>query len=278
MLAFESLGVPTIYLRPSTVCSILDEADGTIFITPSMGRLDVDAILLRDLGFSYPLELFLKRLDVFKHIELTGIPVVNSVESMLIARDKYLSLLYLKKVGIPVPRTAIVEDAHTVRRMVEEWGPVVIKPLVGSMGFGSVKADNPDIAYVIARTLQQFNLPIYLQEFIEKPGRDIRIIVVGDRVIGAMYRIQPNGTWKTNVAQGADVKKADIEPELESIAIRSAKTLKLHYAGVDVAEDPERGYVVLEVNASPNWKGFMKATGINVAEHIAHYILEIVRR
>jgi len=278
MLAFESIGVTTSYVRPSTLCSVFGMGENKVVTTPGLSRFDVDAVVLRDLGFSHPLELFLRRLNVFKHLEELGTPVVNSVESMITARDKYLSLLRLHSAGLPVPRTAVVEDAHAARRIAEEWGSVVIKPLIGSMGFGSVKADDPDVAFVIARTLQQLSLPIYVQEFIKKPGRDIRVITVGESVVGAMYRIQPSGAWKTNVAQGAEVKRAEVDEELEVLAVRATRLLELHYAGVDIAEHPDRGYVILEVNASPNWRGFMKATGINVAEHIARYVVELARR
>ncbi|MEM4788740.1 MAG: RimK family alpha-L-glutamate ligase [Ignisphaera sp.] len=279
LLALENLGITSLYIRPSEIVSVFGEDEHRVLHLPSLKPLDVEGAILRDLGVSLTLESFLRRCDAVRHLELTGVTVVNPVESMISARDKYYSLMLLAKAGVPVPKTAVLEDFMTVAKIVESWGKTVIKPLIGSMGFGIVLAENPDIAYTIARTILQLKQPIYLQRYVEKPGRDIRVLAIGDTIIAAYYRIQvsPNA-WKTNVAQGAKpvlIPKPD--KELEDIAIKTMKTLKLYYAGIDIVES-DNGYKVLEVNAAPQWRGLQKTTGVNPAMHLAKYVISLIKR
>jgi len=278
ILAFESLGASTKYVRPEQI-SLMIGSDGGIKLflgSPSM-PLEVDAIVLRDLGFATTIETFLRRVDVFEIASMSGIPVVNPARALVTARDKLLSLAILAKHGIPVPPTASVEDPNIAMRIAQEWSDVVIKPLVGSMGFGSTRARDPDVVYVISRTLTELGQPTYIQRYIEKPNRDIRAFVVGDQLVAAYYRVSAQG-WKTNIAQGARAQPmSSVDPELEELAIKATKVLGLHYSGVDIAESRD-GYTVLEVNASPNWRGLSIATGINPAIHIARYVYDLVRR
>ncbi len=276
ILAFESLGASTTYLRPEQMVSEFGKGAFAVH-GHGLSPIEVDAVVLRDIGFSITIEQFLRRVSTFKHVEMLGIPVVNPVDGLVLARNKHLSLLTLAKHGIPVPRTAVVEDPYTAYRIAQSWGSIVIKPIVGSMGFGALKLDDPDTAFVVAKTLAQLGQPIYIQQYVRKPNRDIRAFVVGSEVVAAYYRVQ-QGSWKTNIAQGARAVPMDRVPrEVEELAIRCCEVLKLHYAGVDIAESDE-GYVVLEVNASPGWRGLVAATGVNPALHIARYVLDLARR
>ncbi|MEM4139400.1 MAG: ATP-grasp domain-containing protein, partial [Sulfolobaceae archaeon] len=110
-----------------------------------------------------------------------------------------------------------------------------------------------------------------------KPGdRDIRIFVVGNEVIGSIYRINPSN-WKTNTAQGAIAQILRPNKELVEIAIKSCEVLGLDYAGIDIIESKE-GYMVLEVNAAPLWKGLMSATGVNPAKYIIELLVSRIKR
>ncbi|MCD6428536.1 MAG: RimK family alpha-L-glutamate ligase, partial [Desulfurococcales archaeon] len=183
----------------------------------------------------------------------------------------------LKEAGLPVPDTAVVEDVFEVSEITKRWGTVVLKPLMGSMGYGSIKVNDPDVAFMIAKTWITHGQPVYIQKYERKGNRDIRIFVVGDEALGAIYRYAPPNTWKTNVAQGARVERAPLDEELRELAIKASKTLGLLYSGIDIGET-ERGYVIYEVNSSPHWTGFMNATGINPAEKIASLVLNLVKR
>jgi len=277
MLAFEELGVESMYLRVSKIVAGIIGNELKLMYAPSMNDLSFDAVLLRNLGYMTLLDQLLRRLDIFKQIESRGIPVINPADKLMLARDKYASLLLLREKGIRVPDTVVTEDVQTAVKIAEIWHDVVIKPIVGSMGLGSIRTSDPDVVYRVARTLLSLGQPIYIQKYINKPNRDIRLFVVGDKVIAAVYRIQPSGYWKTNVAQGAKVQALKPESELEDLAVKATKTLGLHYSGVDVVEGAN-GYAVLEVNASPNWRGLMKATGINPAKYIARYVVSILRK
>ncbi|MCS7099724.1 MAG: RimK family alpha-L-glutamate ligase, partial [Sulfolobales archaeon] len=238
---------------------------------------DLDATVVRGLGSVATLEILLRRINLLKQLESRGTLVVNPVESIMKARDKHLSMIELRRAELLVPETAVVEDVFDAVEIAKKWGRVVIKPLIGSMGYGSILASDPDMVYNVGRLLQMHGLPIYVQKYVRKYERDIRVFVVGDRVLGAMYRYCPEGTWKTNVSQGARTEVAKLTKELEEVALRAARALNLLYTGVDIGET-EEGYVLYEVNATPQWEGFMRTTGINPAEHIADLVINLAKK
>ena len=93
-----------------------------------------------------------------------------------------------------------------------------------------------------------------------------------------MYRVAPRNSWKTNIAQGARPVPATVRKEIEEAAIRAVKVLGLVYAGIDIIEYGENQYAVIEVNASPLWRGLQTATGVNPARHIVEKVLELVKK
>lgn len=274
--AFRELGVNAKYYRISKLSGLFGE--NGLRIRYGKRIIELDAVVVRSLGAITTTEQLLKRIGLLREMELKGIVVVNSSEAFLKARDKYTSLLLLSKHGIPVPDTIVTEDVQVVVEVVKEWGTVVIKPMIGSLGFGSVKVNDPDIAFRVARTLLSLGHPVYVQRYIEKPGRDIRIFTVGHDILAAAYRIAAPGQWKTNVAQGAITEPARINEELREIALRVVDILSLEYAGIDVAESPNGGYYVLEANVAPLWEGLARATGVKPAKAIAEHVVNLVRR
>ena len=236
-----------------------------------------DGGIVRNLGFISSTEQLVKRFDTLKSMESQGVVLVNKPDSMFIARDKFYSLVKLSKAGVPVPETAIVEDPFEVMRLVNRWGDVVIKPVMGSLGLGSVRVSDPDIAFRVAKAILTANQPVYVQKYVKKPERDIRVFVVGDKILGSVYRINKS-SWKTNVAQGALTQVILPDKTLEDLAFKAMRTLGLEYAGIDVVEDLEGGYKVLEVNAAPLWKGFYEATKINPAKYIVEYVIKKIKK
>ncbi len=276
LLAFMKRGAETLYLRLSRLSPFITK-DG---IWIGYGRAIIprlDAAVVRGIGLVSSTEILFKRLDILRQLESSGTLVVNPANSLISARDKYMALLKLKEAGLPVPDTAVVEDVFEVSEITKKWGTVVLKPLMGSMGYGSIKVNDPDVAFMIAKTWITHGQPVYIQKYERKGNRDIRIFVVGDEALGAIYRYAPPNTWKTNVAQGARVERAPLDEELRELAIKASRTLGLLYSGIDIGET-ERGYVIYEVNSSPHWTGFMNATGINPAERIASLVLNLVKR
>ncbi len=242
-------------------------------------ELNVDAVIVRSFGSTLSVEQLLKRIGVLEALRRKGVIVINKPIEMLLARDKWLSLLRLHLAGLPVPETIVTENPHTAMRALMDFGKAVFKPIIGSLGLGSVLVDNPDAAYQFSRSLHTFKQPTYIQRYIEKPGYDIRVFVVGNRVIAAMKRVIDRG-WKTNIAQGARgvaISEKDY-PDAFELAIKTAEVLGLDYTGVDIIVDHDNNYYIVEANASPLWKGLWAATGVNAAEYIIEYLEKTYRR
>lgn len=276
MMALMKRAVKVVYLRLSRLVSYVSKDGNWVSVGSEVRLEDLDAVIIRGLGSVTTLETLLRRVNLLRQLESNGTLVVNPVNSILVARDKHLSLMELRKAGLAVPDTAVVEDVFDAVEIAKKWGKVVIKPLIGSMGYGSMLANDPDMVYNIGRLLQMHGLPIYMQKYMRKYERDIRVFIVGDKVLGAMYRYSPEGTWKTNVSQGARTETAELTQELTEISLKASKALNLLYTGVDVGETDE-GYVIYEVNATPQWEGFMRTTGINPAEYIADLVVNSIK-
>ncbi len=212
--------------------------------------------------------------------EATGGLSINSAQSLIVSHDKYLTYLKLREAGVPTPRTFLVFGLEAAKAVAEKLSyPLIVKPTDGSWGrFVSLVNSPEDLETIIVqRQAMESDLHIYLvQEYIKKPGRDIRVTVVGDRAVAAIYRISP-GDWRTNTARGGRAEPVKIDPELEEVAVKASKAVGAYYSGVDVAES-DRGYVVIEVNGVPEFKNVQRVTGVDVAAEIARLTLELAKR
>jgi ribosomal protein S6--L-glutamate ligase len=213
---------------------------------------------------------------MIEHLELSGTLVVNPTRAYQHTKDKYSMISKLASAGLPIPKTYVTEMAHWAYRANRNFRQVVYKPIVGSLGFGSMRFSDVDMAFNAYKRLESLGQPLYLQEYLEKPGRDIRAFVVGEEVLASISRAANAGEWKTNVAQGGKVKSAELSGELEELALRAVESLKLVYAGVDILET-DWGPLLLEVNASPSWQGLQKATGVDVARQIVGHVCKLLK-
>jgi len=237
---------------------------------------DVDVCFLRSFD-SGSYEQIIKRIGLIRHLEETGTFVVNPTESLLKVRDKYSTLFTLAKAGFPVPETYVTESAHWAYRKTRNLKQTVYKPVSGSLGFGAMRFGSPDLAFNAYRRLEELGVPLYVQEYLENPRRDVRAFVVGDKVVASMYRIASKDSWKTNIALGNKPKPLQLPKRMEKMAIKAAKTLGLVYAGVDLLET-KKGPVLLEVNGSPSWQGLGRASGVDVAEVLVRHVVGLLRR
>jgi len=270
-------GVSVLYLRISRLNGEVLK-DGSLRISYGSDHLvEIDGGLVRGVGSVASMETLLKRVNILKQLEISGVLLVNSSEGFLNARDKYRATQLLASSGVRVPETKITEDVYVLSETVRSWGKTVIKPLIGSMGYGSLLVSDPDIAYIIGKTWLSHSQPLLIQKYTRAKERDIRVFIVGDEILGAIYRYKPENTWKTNVAQGARVEKAPVDADLAELSLKATRVLKLDYAGVDVGET-EDGYVIYEVNAMPNWQGFYAGTGVNPAPKIVDYLLRKLKK
>ena len=222
-------------------------SDGSRFWHGDREIKDVNLCFLRSFG-SGSYEQVTKRVSMMEHLESSGTLVVNPTHVYQKTKDKYSMISTLARAGLSIPKTYVTEMAHWAYRASRKFREVVYKPIVGSLGFGTMKLSNVDMAFNAYKRLERLGQPMYLQEYLERPGRDIRAFVIGYEVLVCIYRIARAGEWKTNVAQGGKAASVKLPEELEELALRAVEALKLIYAGVDILET-EQGSLLLEVNA-----------------------------
>jgi [lysine-biosynthesis-protein LysW]--L-2-aminoadipate ligase len=228
------------------------------------------AVLSREI--SYTRALYAARL-----LAAGGVPVVNTADVIAVCGDKLTCSLALARAGLPVPRTAVALGPEAALSCVAEMGfPVVLKPVIGSWGRLAAVVRDGETAQTVLE--HRFALPhsqqhvIYIQELIDKPGRDIRVIVVGDEVLGASYRYADE--WRTNVARGGRSEPCPLTGELVDLATSAARAVGGGILGVDVIEDRDGHLYLLEVNHTVEFRGFMAAHGgrIDVAAAIVGHL------
>ena len=215
-------------------------------------------------------------------LEAKGHTVINSFVTSLLCGNKLLTTLLLAKNGIPTPRTSVAFSMDSAIREMQRMGfPVVLKPIVGSWGRMIAKINDAEQAESILETRELLTDPqqqiYYLQEYVKRPPRDIRGIVINGNLFVTIYRYQPDDDWRTNIARGgrADALKAD--HELEDLMIKSAQAVGGKIVGVDAMET-ENGYVIHEINNNLEFRGATEASGKDIAKEIMNYIKEVVRK
>lgn len=211
---------------------------------------------------------------VVRQFEQMDVYTPNTASGISNARDKLRAIQILSRHQIGMPATAFVRNRADVRPAIESVGgaPVVIKLLEGTQGIGVILAPQVKVAEAIIETLHSTQQNVLIQRFVaESRGRDIRALVVGDRVVAAMRRIASGDEFRSNVHRGGTVERVQLDPVYEQTAVRAAQIMGLRVAGVDMLEGDE-GPLVMEVNSSPGLQGIETATGLDVAGAIIDYI------
>jgi RimK family alpha-L-glutamate ligase len=243
-----------------------------------VGTLDIEdlnALMIRPIGRG-SLEELVFRMDVLYKLQRSGLYVINPPEAIEHCVDKYDILAILEENGIPVPRTATTENVNEALKAFKELGgDVVVKPLFGSRGIGATRVTDPEVASTVFRSITFYHGVLYLQEFVKHGLSDIRAFVVGNRVVAAMRRVASN--WKTNYSQGGKPVRIELEKPLESLALKSAKSIDCKIGGVDILESPS-GPVVVEVNSQPGWRGLQSVTKVNIADEIVDFVLSELKK
>ena len=230
---------------------------------------DFDAILPR-IGAS----ITFFGLAVVRQFEQMYVYTPNTAGGIANARDKLRAIQILARHEIGIPATTFVRDRADVLAAIERVGgaPVVIKLLEGTQGIGIILAPDTTVAEAVIETLQSTRQNVLIQRFVaESRGRDIRALVVGDRVVAAMRRTAVGDEFRSNVHRGGTVEAVHIDAEYERVAVQSAQIMGLRVAGVDMLEGND-GPLVMEVNASPGLEGIETATELDVAGAIVDFI------
>ncbi len=211
---------------------------------------------------------------VVRQFEQMDVYTPNTANGISNSRDKLRASQILSRHNIGMPATTFVRDRADVIPAIERVGgaPVVIKLLEGTQGIGVILAPDIKVAEAIIETLQSTKQQVLIQRFVkESKGRDIRALVVGDRVVAAMRRVAQGDEFRSNVHRGGSVERVELDPEYERVAVRAAQIMGLKVAGVDMLEGDE-GPLVMEVNSSPGLEGIEQATKLDVAGAIIDYI------
>ncbi len=211
---------------------------------------------------------------VVRQFEQMDVYTPNTANGIANARDKLRAIQILSRHQIGIPATTFVRDRKDVPPAIERVGgaPVIIKLLEGTQGIGVILAENPKIAEAIIETLQSTKQNVLVQQFIaESKGRDIRALVVGDRVVAAMRRSAIGDEFRSNVHRGGTAEKVTLASDVADVAVRAAQIMGLRIAGVDLLESNE-GPLVLEVNSSPGLMGIETATDLDVAGAMIDFI------
>lgn len=211
---------------------------------------------------------------VVRQFEQMDVYTPNTANGITNSRDKLRAIQILSRHNIDMPATAFVRNRADVRPAIESVGgaPVVIKLLEGTQGIGVILAPQAKVAEAIIETLHSTRQNVLIQRFVsESRGRDVRALVVGDRVVAAMRRTAAGDEFRSNVHRGGSVEAVQLDPAYEQAAVRAAQIMGLRVAGVDMLEGDE-GPLVMEVNSSPGLQGIEAATGLDVAGAIIDYI------
>ncbi|MEC9416735.1 MAG: lysine biosynthesis protein LysX [Thermoproteota archaeon] len=214
-------------------------------------------------------------------LEFMDIPVINKFDVANTCGNKMITSMLLKKNNIPTPKTYFSFSAETALENFENIGyPLVIKPIIGSWGRSVMPIKDKDTAEAVIENRQVTDGPqdriYYLQEMIDRPPRDIRVITVGDQAVSAMYR-KSSGGFKTNIALGADPELCEITKEIEDLCEKTSKAVGGGILGIDLMEDKERGLVVHEVNNTVEFKGLVKVSEKNIPKEMIDYAVRNIK-
>jgi len=213
-------------------------------------------------------------------LELCAYNVINSSRIGEICGNKLLTSMILKKSDIPTPKSYFSFNSDSAFNFIStidlEQNPLVFKPVIGSWGRGVFPVRNKEIGKIIVEMRQESTSPFssifYFQELIHRPPRDIRCIVVGEKLIAAVYRYSSDDEWRTNVAKGGKAELIEVTSELEELALKAARAVGAGVLGIDMMEDEKRGLVVHEINNTVEFRGASLATGIDIADMIIEYV------
>ncbi|MBL7964361.1 MAG: 30S ribosomal protein S6--L-glutamate ligase [Flavobacteriales bacterium] len=211
---------------------------------------------------------------VVRQFEMMKVFTTTESQALVRSRDKLRSLQILTRSGVGIPKTVFTNYTKDVEGVIDHVGgaPCIIKLLEGTQGLGVVLAETRKAAIAVIESFNTLKARVIVQEYIkEARGVDIRAFVVDGRVVGAMKRTGREGEFRSNLHRGGKAEVVDLSRDEEVAAIKAAKALGLHVAGVDMLQS-DRGPLIIEVNSSPGLEGIEKATGADIAGEVIRFI------
>jgi len=225
---------------------------------------------------------YFRGLHITSVLENSGLEVINDFNVSLTCGNKLFTTLALGKAGVPVPKTLVAFTEEGVSRALKKLGyPAVIKPVVGSWGRLIALIKDRESAQAIIESREQMRNALlqiyYLQEYVERPPRDLRVLVIGDEVVAASYRYSPEDDWRTNVARGGTSEPCPMTDDLEEIALKTAEAVGGGVLAVDCMESPS-GILVHEVNSTVEFRGLCSTTKADIPEKIINYAIGLMKK
>ena len=209
-------------------------------------------------------------------IEGQGTKVVNCLNTGIFAGNKLFTHMLLQKAGVATPDATVAFSKDSALEALEKNGfPKIIKPTVGSWGRMVSKINDMDAAEGIIdgrEAMYPIHQVHFLEEFVERPPRDIRVIVIGDNVAAGIYRNSGDGNWKTNTHLGGSAEICEISNELEDICIKAKDAVYGDIVGIDLMESKEKGMVVHEINNTTEFRNVVRVTGVDIPKLMLEYV------
>ena len=228
---------------------------------------ELDAILVRSMPLG-SLEQVIFRMDCLQALNCAGVEVINPPRSLETAIDKWLTQhrLHLAEVLTPPTITCQTRDA-ALAAFEQLGGDVLIKPLFGGEGRGILRIQDADMAWRACGTLQQLGQVMYVQQYLDHFGYDIRVLFIGSKMF-SIKRVAPEGAWRTNLSQGSRAEPHVLDDQQRDVAQRSAVAVGGSVLGVDLLPLRDGRLMVLEVNAVPGWKGLSATLDVDIAREV----------
>jgi [lysine-biosynthesis-protein LysW]--L-2-aminoadipate ligase len=225
---------------------------------------------------------YFKSLHATAALEGLGARVINPLRVASITGNKLFAHVELQRAGVRTPDAVTAFSEESAVAALDEFGyPAVIKPVVGSWGRMIGLLRDKDAARAVIEDREHM-FPLYhiyyFEEFVKRPPRDIRAIVVGDRVVAAIYRYSGEGEWKTNMALGGRAEVCPVTSELSEICMKATRAVGGQIVGVDLMESEKHGLVVHEVNNTTEFKNTVRVTGVDVPGLMVDYALSLNKR
>jgi len=266
----QKAGIEILVLRPEQIEIIVNRDDRkSIFVNDVLTPLPDFIIPRMGAGTTY------FALALIRHLEKLGVYSFNSANAIDTVKDKLYQLQILAQSGMPIPKTMLAKFPLDLRVVEKHIGfPVVIKTLSGSQGSGVFLCETSQALDELMQMVENSNPNVNLifQEFIKTSfGKDLRVVTVGGRVIGAMVRNSVDGNFKANYSRGGQIHKFEITPEIEWLVLEISRILDLDIAGIDLLFDTE-GFKICEVNSSPGFEGLEMACEKNIAKEIIQFV------
>ncbi len=245
-----------------------------LFINLNEKNVDFQTVLQRCVSYY-------RNIHSTASLEGFGINVINCLNTGLLAGNKLFTHMLLQKNNIPTPDVTVAFSKDAAMESLEKTGyPKIIKPTVGSWGRMVSKLNDHDAAEGIIEGKESMH-PIhqvhFLEEFVERPPRDIRAIVIGDTVSAAIYRNSGNGNWKTNTHLGGSAETCKVSNEMEDICIKAKDAVQGEIVGVDLMESKSKGLVVHEINNTTEFRNVVRVTEVDIPKQILEYAKNSVK-